>query len=150
MDYKDIITKVEGIKKSHPDNIMAKHFDVKYFESLNEQDKKGFIQCCKSGIDNPDSAMGCYAMQPQDYDTYKPFFQKVLSEYHKVPLESKHVNNWSFEGVFGMPSDGVLDLTQIGLKDLSMRVRVGRNLQAFPLPGHFTFFFICLSPFFIH
>lgn len=48
-----------------------------YFESLSDADKKGLLQCCRSGIENPDSGMGCYAMQPADYDRFKPFFSKV-------------------------------------------------------------------------
>ena len=31
---------------------------------------------------------------------------------------------------------GVLDLTKLGLGDCSMRVRVGRNLKSFNLPGN--------------
>ncbi len=35
------------------------------------------LQICRSGIENPDSGMGCYAMQPADYDRFKPFFSKA-------------------------------------------------------------------------
>jgi protein-arginine kinase len=45
------------------------------------------------------------------------------------------VNDWSLAGVEGLPAGGVLDLQALGLPELSMRVRVGRNLKAFPLPG---------------
>lgn len=38
-------------------------------------------------------------------------------------------------GVDGLPADGKLDVTKLGLPPLSMRVRVGRNLADFPLPG---------------
>ena len=38
-------------------------------------------------------------------------------------------------GVEGLPADGVLDLAALGLPALSMRVRVARNLKAFPLPA---------------
>jgi creatine kinase len=37
--------------------------------------------------------------------------------------------------VEGLPEDGVLDLSKLGLPALSMRVRTGRNLKKFPLPG---------------
>jgi creatine kinase len=39
----------------------------------------------------------------------------------------KHVNDWSLEGVEGLPEGGVLDLAALGQPALSMRVRVGRN-----------------------
>ena len=82
--------------------------------------------------------MGCYAMQPGDYDRFKPFFSKVLADYHGVAKDAKHVNNWSLEGVEGLPVSGKLDLSRLGLPALSMRVRVGRNLADFPLPGAMT------------
>ena len=117
---------------------MAKHFDTDYFDKLSDADKKSLLQCCRSGIENPDSGMGCYAMQPKDYDRFKPFFSKVLSDYHNVSADAKHVNDWSLKGVKGLPENGVLDLTKLGLPALSMRVRVGRNLADFPLPGAMT------------
>jgi len=42
---------------------------------------------------------------------------------------TRHTNNWSLQGVDGIPEDGVLDLAKLGLPDLSMRVRTGRNLK---------------------
>ena len=63
---------------------------------------------------------------------------QVLADYHKVSEDAKHVNNWSLEGVEGLPEDGKLDLAKLGLPPLSMRVRVGRNLKEFPLPGAMT------------
>jgi creatine kinase len=83
--------------------------------------------------------MGCYAMNPKDYDEFYPFFKKALEQYHKVDLNtSKHVNNWSLEGVDGLPSDGILDFAKLGLGAVSMRVRTGRNLNKYPLPGAMT------------
>jgi len=49
---------------------------------------------------NADSAMGCYAMNPDDYDHFNPFFSKVLYEYHKVAPGTKHVNNWDLSSVW--------------------------------------------------
>ncbi len=40
--------------------------------------KPRFLKCLNSGIENPESNMGCYACQPDDYDVFKPFFQKAL------------------------------------------------------------------------
>ena len=98
----------------------------------------GLLACVKSGHDNPDSNMGCYAMQPEDYDRFKPFFSKVLAEYHGVAEDAVHKNNWdlaAIEGLPGLPTSGQLDVSTFGLPPLSMRVRVGRNLKDFPLPG---------------
>jgi len=62
----------------------------------------------------------------------------VLADYHGVAEDAKHVNDWSLEGVAGLPYSGILDIKELGLPDLSMRVRVGRNLASFPLPGGMT------------
>jgi len=112
-----------------------KHFDAEYWSNLSEEHQARLLQIVKSGLENPDSAMGCYAMRPEDYDVFKPFFSKVLAGYHKVSEDAVHVNDWSLEGVEGLPADGRLDLAELGLPALSMRVRVGRNLADFDLPG---------------
>jgi len=105
-------------------------FDETWFNTLDESQKQRVLQCVNSGVENPDSQVGVYAMNPKDYDEFKPFFQKVLEGYHKVDLnKTKHVNNWSLDGVEGIPEGGVLDLANLGLPALSMRVRVGRNLN---------------------
>jgi creatine kinase len=83
--------------------------------------------------------MGCYAMDPKDYDEFYVFFRKALEQYHKVDLNvKKHVNNWSLKGVEGLPEDGILDFSKLGLPAVSMRVRTGRNLNKYPLPGAMT------------
>ena len=93
------------------------------------------VKCLISGIENPDSQMGCYACHPADYDDLKPFFSKVIARYHSVPEDARQLSNWSLGGIAGLPEDGVLDLARLGLPALSMRVRSGRNLSRFPLPG---------------
>jgi creatine kinase len=134
-----ILAKIHEIKKSHPDNIAMACFEQEYYDSLDDEKKARFLRCLASGYENADSGMGCYACYVDDYEVFKPFFTKALESYHKVDLsKKKHVNNWSLEGVEGLPADGKLDLTKLGLPPLSMRVRTGRNLSKFPLPGAMT------------
>jgi creatine kinase len=132
------LAKIAEIKKSFPNNLAIKHFDFDYFASLSASDKAELLNIVNSGIVNPDSGMGCYAMNPSDYDKYEPFFGAVIADYHKVDRSAKHVTDWSLSGVKGLPEGGVLDVTKLGLPPVSMRVRVGRNLQDFPLPGAMT------------
>ena len=131
----ELFAKVAEIKAAEPDNRCTKYLDRAYYESLSDADREVFWQCVRTGIDNPDSGMGCYAMKPGDFTTFKPFFSKVIGDYHKKDPECTltHVNDWDASGV---GEGGVLDLSKLGLKEeLSMRVRVGRNLTAFSLPG---------------
>lgn len=133
------VEKINAIKKSNPGNIMAYCFDDAYFQSLSEDQQKRLLQCCNSGIENADSAMGCYAMNPNDYDEFEKFFRPVLERYHNVDLSKKgHQNNWDLAGMEGLPADGKLDVSAFGLGPLSMRIRTARNLKKFPLPGAMT------------
>ena len=92
----DVIAKINEIKGKFPDNCMAQAFDQAHYDSLNDDQKIRLLTCCLSGVANPDSCMGCYAMNPNDYDEFSPFFKKALGQYHKVDLNvKKHVNNWS-------------------------------------------------------
>jgi len=74
-------------------------------------------------------------MNPTDYDEFSAYLDPIIRAYHKVPADAKQVNNWDLTGIAGLPADGKLDVTKLGLPALSMRVRVGRNLANFPLPG---------------
>ena len=55
----EVIQKILKIRSSNPENLMAKHIDPDYYNSLSEAEKPAFLQVCKSGIDNADSGMGC-------------------------------------------------------------------------------------------
>lgn len=86
----------------------------------------------KSGLDNPDSGLGCYAMTPEDYSRFRGFFDKVIRDYHCDNSGEKcHVTDWNTQ-------EKSYDVQQLGQDELSMRVRVGRNLVGFNLPGNMT------------
>ena len=134
----DVVSKIDRLKADWPDNTALQRFDAGYFASLSEAGKQRLLKCLRSGIENPDSEMGCYACQPSDYDDFRPFFSRVLARHHKVPDVAQHVNDWRLETVDGLPEDRVLDLARLGLPPVSMRIRVARNLRDFPLPGSMT------------
>lgn len=138
INFQADIEKINAIKVSHPGNRAIKFFDVNYFNSLSVEKKKQLLKIMRSGIENADSGMGCYAMNPSDYDEFKPYLDPIIRNYHGVPAGKKQVNNWNLKGIAGLPADGKLDVTKLGLPALSMRVRVGRNLADFPLPGAMT------------
>ena len=132
----------EKAMAANPDNLCAKNLldaEVAAWMATLSKDQVGQLAlCAKSGLDNVDSGLGCYAVDPKNYDEFATFFDKVCEDYHHGGGKA-HTTNWSLEGVAGLPEDGKLDLQKIGLTEqLSMRVRVGRNLTAFPLPGLMT------------
>jgi creatine kinase len=142
-----VAASAKTVLADNPGNLCAKYL-CKLFEeeggwitTLDDAMKLRLLACVKTGIENPDSGCGCYALQPNDYDELAPFFKPLIGDYHlKDPTADKtHETSWDMSGVEGLPEGGVLDLAKLGLaEELSMRVRVGRNLSAFPLPGAMT------------
>lgn len=87
-------------------------------------DLMAFSKCIKTGLDNSDSGLGCYAMTPKDYSKFGALFD-VIRDYHGYESgDKKHVVDWNVEG-----SD--FDVKKLGQDELSMRVRVGRNLVGY-------------------
>ena len=123
---------LDALKKENPGNRCLKYLTKEYVESLDEKARDGLWACVKTGCYNPDSSLGCYAMRPSDYKTYAPFFDQVIRDYHDGKEDSKQTTDWDISKV---GNKGVLDVTKLGLDTLSMRVRVGRNLEQFNLPG---------------
>eukprot|EP00798_Chlamydomonas_sp_ICE-L_P020520 gene20520-27312_t len=133
------VAEIMALKAKCPDNIAIQVFDEAYYNSLSPALQTRLLKCLDSGRENPDSHMGCYANSPDDYETFKPFFKPALEVYHKIDLsQKKHINNWELKGVKGLPEDGILDMSKIGLPPLSMRVRTGRNLSKYPMPASMT------------
>jgi len=136
-DQKEAEAVLDGIAevaKKNPGNRAMKHFMAvrDQFDKLPADDKNVLLACVKTGYENPTSGLGCYAMKPDDYTKYGFFFDRVIRDYHKAAADAKHVTDWDASAV---GDNGVLDVTKLGLDELSMRVRVGRNLASFNLPG---------------
>jgi len=135
--YSAQLARIADLQPKFPNNLGLACFDEKYFNSLKNDDQKTrLLQIMNSGIENPDSTSGVYAMNPGDYEEFHEYLDPIIRKYHNVHGAEKQVNDWSLKGVKGLPTDGKLDVAKLGVPTLSMRVRVGRNLQDFPLPGH--------------
>ncbi|NKB51229.1 MAG: arginine kinase [Rhizobiaceae bacterium] len=127
-----IVEKIIQLKESHPANIAVQCFDAEYFSSLDSGLQQRLLDCMQSGIDNPESEMGCYACQADDYDVLRPFFAKAISRYHGQDSQSRHVSDWT------IPDGDMLDIAEFGLPPLSLRIRVGRNFADLPLTSAMT------------
>ena len=132
MTSQEIISKITEIKKNNPGNLMARHFDADYFLSLGDLDQQQLLKICASGIANPDSSMGAYAMNPRDYDQFSHQLDPMIRDFHNIVdgTTIAQAHDWD-------TSRNICDLGAIDaqLKDVSMRVRVARNVSTFPLPG---------------
>jgi len=123
---------IARVRETHPDNLMARYFDRAYYEALPPDHQRRLELIIATGLQNPDSIMGAYAMHPDDYDLFRPYLDKLIRAYHHIDGAVGQVSDWD--------TGGTLDLRRIdaALGDVSMRVRVGRNLADFPLPGAMT------------
>jgi len=126
--------KCKEVYEKNPGNRCARYaidyLDSEEGKSLSNEDKLVFYKCIRTGIDNIDSSMGCYAMTPADYTKFGGFFDKVIRDYHGDETGAKkHVTDWN------TTADADYDVKKLGQDELSMRVRVGRNLVGFNLPG---------------
>ena len=87
--------------------------------------------CIFSGIKNVDSGVGVYAGSHDSYRTFSDLMDKVIQEYHKIKPEDNHVSDMDASKLKcpPLPPDEAKMI-------VSTRIRVGRNLDGYPLaPG---------------
>lgn len=126
------VDQIRKTKVSNPGNRACKYFNEEYFARLSLPLQQRLIQIMRSGFELPDFVVGCYAMQPDDYDTFGEFFDQVIRDYHGAGADAVNVTDWNLSNI---GDNGILDVRKLGLPELPMRVRVCRNLEGFSLPG---------------
>ncbi len=99
----------------------------------DKKDKHGytFKQAIFSGCKNTDSGIGVYAGSHDSYTAFAPLFDKIIEDYHKHGKAAKHTTDMDAAKLNAplLPED---DAKMI----ISTRIRVGRNLDSYPLgPG---------------
>jgi len=127
-----ISAEIEKIKKQYPNNLMARHFDIDFFNSLDKKQQDKLKRMMKSGLEHPESEMGIYVCYADEYSLFSPYLDKVICDYHQVDKITLKESNWK--------ENSDLNLSHIDplLSNSSMRVRVGRNVATFPLPASMT------------
>ncbi len=130
-----ILNKISAIRTAHPGNLMARHFNAEYFNALDQSRRDRLLEIVRTGIENPDSQMGAYARHAGDYEDFNPLFEPMIRDQHNIPHDREIVqtHDWS-----AATSTCNLESINAALTEVSMRVRVGRNLADFPLPGAMT------------
>lgn len=130
-----VATDILALRSDHPGNLMARHFSGDYFLGLSDADQARVLKIIKSGLDNSDSQMGAYAQHAEDYDDFELLLDPMIRDYHKISVgqEIAQKHDWS-----AATSSCSLEDIDEALRDVSMRVRVGRNVASFPLPGSMT------------
>ena len=90
-----------------------------------------FKTCVFSGIANQDSGIGLYAGSHDAYTKFNKLFDQCIEDYHGHAPGALHVSDMSAEGLENAEFN-----EEDSAKVNSTRIRVGRNLDGYPLgPG---------------
>jgi len=115
-------------------SLLSKHLTRDVWAQLKDvQDDVGvsFPICILSGCQNVDSGIGAYAGSHSSYYKFAPLFDQIIETYHGHGKDAKHVSDMDYTKLNCPPFDPE-DAKMIR----STRIRVGRNLKAYPLaPG---------------
>ncbi len=112
-------------------SLVSRYLTDDIFEALqNESTTTGFTleKAIKSGVINPDSAIGIYAGDAQSYQLFAPIFEPIILDYHGITKETNHISH----------------IAHVDLPDpdpekmyiISSRVRIARSLRGFGFTNH--------------
>lgn len=111
-------------------SLMSKHLTKEVFQELKDQKtNSGFSieDVINSGVKNPDSGIGAYAGDKQSYSLFGAFFNPIIQEYHGFSKTDMHKTNLNPDDLNAKNPDPENKYI------LSTRIRVGRNLEDYPL-----------------
>ncbi len=125
-----------NIKAGYPEfpdgckSLLCKYLREEIYEAL--KDKKtayGFTldDAIRSGVENIDSGIGVYAGDKESYFTFAALFDPIIEEYHGFATTASHMSNMN------LTDWKISNPDPKGEYILSTRIRVGRNLDGFPL-----------------
>ncbi|MEA2018598.1 MAG: phosphagen kinase [Campylobacterota bacterium] len=111
-------------------SLMAKYLTNDIFDKLkNIKTKNNFTikDVINSGVENPDSGIGAYAGDKESYTDFGLLFNPIIEDYHGFSTTDNHKSDLNPDNL-NAPSSNDLDKYIV-----STRIRVGRNLEQFPL-----------------
>jgi hypothetical protein len=85
----------------------------------------------KSGVENADSSIGCYAGDAESYTAFAPMFDGVIADYHHVAPDFKQTKDFD---VSKLPPFS----PHVAKEILTTRVRVARSLANYPFEASMT------------
>jgi len=129
-DIKEFPMFPEAHQKSAVARLLSED-DWNKYKDVSDNCGVSFKTCILSGCQNVDSGIGCYAGSHDSYKTFSDFFDKVVQDYHGHAPDAIHTSKMdsSMMECPPLPEDEAAMI-------VSTRIRVGRNLEGFPLgPG---------------
>jgi len=134
LKYPEDIDDFPSWPEHHQQSLLCKHLTQDMWEELKDtKDESGvpFKLCIISGCQNVDSGIGIYAGSHSSYKVFAPLFDPVIESYHNHSKTAKHVSDMDASSLKcpPLPQDEADFI-------ISTRIRVGRNLEGYPLgPG---------------
>ncbi len=111
-------------------SMLCNYLTVEIFEALKDKETaNGFTleKAINSGVQNIDSGIGVYAGDKESYTLFAALFDPIIEAYHGFGEEDKHHSNLNPDDLKAPNPDPE------GQFILSTRIRVGRNVENFPL-----------------
>ena len=112
-------------------SLLSKCLTPEIWEQCKDRrDKHGFTfrQAIMSGSKWTNSGVGVYAGSHDSYYAFAPFFDKIIQSYHGHKPSDKHISSMDYNSLkcppFPPDEDRMINST---------RIRVARNLAAYPL-----------------
>ena len=112
-------------------SLLSKYLTQEIWDELHDKkDSSGFSfkEAIFSGCANVDSGIGVYAGSHDSYTVFAPLMDKIIEDYHKHGKTDSHVSDMTADKL-NCPPFSEEDAAMI----ISTRIRVGRNLDGFPL-----------------
>ena len=126
-ELKDYATFFPAGTKSALARCMTKEMWEEY-KDMSDDSGVTFKTCIFSGVKNLDSGIGLYAGSHSSYTKFPKLFDAVVEDYHKHKTTDMHVSDMTSEGI----ENAEFDETDAAMIK-SSRIRVGRNLDGYPL-----------------
>jgi creatine kinase/arginine kinase len=124
------------VKRGYPDfpkdckSLLCKYLRQEIYDALKDKETAyGFRldDAIRSGVENIDSGIGVYAGDKESYFTFAALFDPIIEDYHGFSTTDMHVSDLNLDNL------QIANPDPDGVYILSTRIRVGRNLEGFPL-----------------
>jgi creatine kinase/arginine kinase len=100
-------------------------------QAKKTQDGVTLEKMLKSGVEQRDSSIGCYAGDAESYSLFAPMFEGVIADYHHVPASFTQTKDFD---VSALPAFA----PGVAKNVASTRVRVARSLSNYPFESSMT------------
>ena len=112
-------------------SLMAQVMNRELFEKLKDTKTEGgwtIARAINTGVCHPTSFLGCHVGDLESYETFKDLFHPIIEKYHRVEMKDlNHVTDLDEDKITSDLSESAKS------RIISTRVRIARNLAAFPL-----------------